>query len=355
MTAPLQTGSIALPIPSGTASIPAISDAVPPASIHATSNQPPTPTVEPAVVPVVNHNSVAVTGTNTETALSIATSLLIATTIPAAPPDASLASSAPKVIKPADGVPVPEPDEVLCQVGFFKQLNYMFMVENYQAVNQMFAYLPKGLENGINAAIRMQSLQPLNTLKTDGFVTCMAYFLIPKSKVDTLALQLHTPNSPVYNNSNPQVATMMKLINPQYPLVVDPSAMGSYPSSAATNPAMAAGQPAGGSPFGSDTFAHQEINRSSSYIAVPVVAGAFMYASVMMMVARRYRQKRRQSHLLENSPIQEPAWMSGRASMSQVVPNNSRDSQGSGNVSGRSIRSQPISAPVMAQNSLGWN
>jgi hypothetical protein len=146
---------------------------------------------------------------------------------------------------------------------------------------------------------------------------------------------------------------MMKLINPQYPLLVDGS-MGSYPSSAATNPAVAPGQPAAGSPFGSDTLGHQEVNRTSSYVAMPVVAGAFLYASAMMIVARRYRQKRRQTHLLEDSPVQEPAWMTGRASMSQV-PNNSRDSQGSGNISGRSIRSQPISAPVMAQNSLGWN
>jgi hypothetical protein len=227
----------------------------------------------------------------------------------------------------------------------------MFMVENYQAVNQMFAYLPEGLEGGINATVRMQSLQPLNTLKTDGFVTCMAYFLCPKSKVNTLALQLHTPNSPLYNNSNPQVATMMKLINPMYPLLVDGS-MGSYPSSAATNPAVAPGQPAAGSPFGTDTLSHQEVSRTSSYVAVPVVAGAFMYASAMMIVARRYRQKRRQTHLLENSPIQEPAWMTGGQGM---AGNNSRDSHGSANVSGRSIRSQPISAPVMAQNSLGWN
>jgi hypothetical protein len=247
-----------------------------------------------------------------------------------------------------------EPDEALCQVGFTKELNYMFMVENYQAVNQMFTYLPEGIEDGINATCRMQSLQPLNTLKADGFVTTMAYFLCPKAKVNTLALQLHTPNSPLYNNSNPQVATMMRLINPQYPLLVDGS-MGSYPSSAPTNPAVAPGQPAAGGPFGSDTLGHQEVSHTSSYVAVPVVAGAFMYASAMMIVARRYRQKRRQSHLLEDSPVPEPAWMTGRRSMSQVPGNNSRDSQGTANVSGRSIRSQPISAPVMAQNSLGWN
>jgi hypothetical protein len=357
ITASLQTGAINLPIPSGTVSAAIVSGAivplVSPAKSPVISTEPPTPTVGPALVPAINHNSVAVTGTNTETALSIAPNLLLATTIPSAPPDASLATSAPKVIKPADGVPTMEPDEALCQVAFFKELNYMFMVENYQAVNQMFTYLPEGIEAGINATVRMQSLQPLNTLKTDGFVTCMAYFLCPKSKINTLALQLHTPNSPLYNNSNPQVATMMKLINPQYPLLVDGS-MGSYPSSAATNPAVAPGQPAAGSPFGSDTLGHQEVNRTSSYVAMPVVAGAFLYASAMMIVARRYRQKRRQTHLLEDSPVQEPAWMTGRASMSQV-PNNSRDSQGSGNISGRSIRSQPISAPVMAQNSLGWN
>jgi hypothetical protein len=113
------------------------------------------------------------------------------------------------------------------------------------------------------------------------------------------------------------------------------------------------GQPAAGGPFGQDTLGHQNVSPSALPITMPVVAGAFLFASAMMIVGRRYKQKRRQTHLLENSPLQEPAWMTGGASMSPH--NNSRDSQGSANMSGRSIRSQPISAPVMAQNSLGWN
>jgi hypothetical protein len=74
------------------------------------------------------------------------------------------------------------------------------------------------------------------------------------------------------------------------------------------------------------------------------------YGAAMILVARRFKKKR-QSHR-RSSSVQTggDGWMSG-----PYNPENSRASQGSGDTSGRSVRTQQISAPVMSENSLGWN
>jgi len=87
----------------------------------------------------------------------------------------------------------------------------------------------------------------------------------------------------------------------------------------------------------------------------------------MFLIARRYK-KRKQSHRRSSSimsPTQmrqsgSPALMGGAfMSGGRVSPGgtvtNDRNSRGSGRSAGNSARTQQISAPMMAENSLGWN
>lgn len=82
---------------------------------------------------------------------------------------------------------------------------------------------------------------------------------------------------------------------------------------------------------------------SSVGIGVGVVGGAAAYGAGMFWVARRYR-KRRQLHQRSNSTAEQQSEGRAGGSAGRLSPN-----------SLRSNRTQMISAPVMAENSLGWN
>lgn len=165
------------------------------------------------------------------------------------------------------------------------------------------------------------------------------------------------------------------MINPAIPLKGDNSlGTPSAPGSGKDDPSTSKNPDPGneGVPI-SQVDNSSPVRAKSVGIAAGVVCGAAAYGAAMFFVARRYR-KRKQSHRRSPSMLSSPVLSgtspdytvgAGTALMSggrgdgdrSSTPHNGyyyeRNSRGSGH-SGSTGRQQ-ISAPVMAENSLGWN
>ncbi|OQO02565.1 hypothetical protein B0A48_12093 [Cryoendolithus antarcticus] len=284
----------------------------------------------------------------------------------------------PRMIQPPGGVPSPEEvNGTLVQVAFNYGLNYRFVAQNPTAISQIFAFLPQGLAYGMGidpAHVKMNALVPYDTSKQLGYMKTLAQAYVPSDMVDQLQLNLHTPVSSIYGNPSAAVRTLMSMVDPSLP--VQPGSTTDGSQTAIDNPAATTSSSAGdGAPIGADSGASQPVRGTSVGIGVGAACGAAVYAAAMIYVARRYR-KRRQSHQRSSSV---PA-VAGRPEMAQYgavgggmggyfmsggdgrtasgsamssAARGSRNSAGSSN--GRSVREQGISAPVMSENSLGWN
>ena len=292
----------------------------------------------------------------------------------------TIPSYVPHVIKPPGGViPVQPQNTTLIQIGFNQSLNYDFVVANTLSQSQIFEFLPEGIAFGLNVPITnvtMQILVPYDTTQEGlDYVPTLALAYVPSDMVDSLGLDLHVPPSNFYNNPDVAVRTLVSAINPAFPILAGGklggangiSYTGSSPSSTATSTVD------DGAPLGSGSGNSAPVNGTSVGIGVGVVCGAAAYGAAMFFVARRYK-KRRQTHYrspsLLNSPVmsQGPhdfmggahtALMSGgRGDSSRSMSPlgyGLRDSRGSGGSGSGSTVRQQISAPVMAENSLGWN
>jgi hypothetical protein len=273
---------------------------------------------------------------------------------------------------PVSSHPVPPEDSTLIQIAFKEGLHYEFVVGSQLAINQIFTYLPIGVSDGLDVSenqMVMQYLQPYNTLARLHYVTTLAMAYIPSDQVDKLSLDILNANSPIYQNSDKSVKTLMDMIDPTVPLLAGQgltpggtpvnSGEGSASSDDASNEDSAPGSDTGSS----------GVRPSSVGIAVGAVAGAAVYGAAMFLVARRYK-KRKAAHQRASSmqsdetprPGENTNLMAGaRGSYGSRMPGraNSNNGRGSRNSdrsddSGRSGRTY-ISPPVMAENSLGWN
>ncbi|EHK98710.1 putative Signaling mucin MSB2 [Glarea lozoyensis 74030] len=237
---------------------------------------------------------------------------------------------------------------------------------------QIFKYLPQGIADGLGLDIdqvTIQSLAPLDTTAQLGFITTLAMAYIPTSLVESLSLDLHIPTSAIYKNDDNSVQTLVNYINPAIPITPGSNLDGSGSSS---GPGASPSSPGGGSSNNDGAFNTDNQNQSSSVkgttagIAMAAIGGSAAYGAAMFLIARRYK-KRKQSHRRSSSLMGpemrsgSPALMGGaNAFMSggRVSPGgtitNDRNSRGSGRT-GNSARTQQISAPMMAENSLGWN
>ncbi|MCJ1366056.1 hypothetical protein MMC16_005181 [Acarospora aff. strigata] len=194
----------------------------------------------------------------------------------------------------------------------------------------------------------------------------MAY--IPADLVDRLKLDLLAPPSLIYRNPDSSVNMLMARIDPGFSILANqPYGEGALGGNGNGNGgASSTSSPGDGAPLGGNMENSSSVKGTSVGIGVGVVAGAAVYGAAMFFVARRYRRKR-QGHYRSRSLIDtgdmvqssgagaSSALMSGgRADgWRSVTPGyDGRDSRNSGR-SG-STRAQ-ISAPVMAENSLGWN
>lgn len=277
----------------------------------------------------------------------------------------------------------------LIQVGFKYGLNFPFVVNTENSASQIFAYLPQGIAWTLNITsdkVKMNALMPFDTTKSLNYITTLAQAYIPADLVNQLQLDLYTARSNAYSNPDQSVHALMDMINPAIPILPGANMDDGTETSASYNPqATSSGKQGAGAPIGGDSGSSQSVKSSSVGIGLGACAGAALYAAAMVYVARRYRKKR-QSHKRASSlqapgemSQRSPATLSGggmggyfmsgangirgsgttrgsvgaRGSGSGSGGRGSRNSDGSSN--GRSVREQGISAPVMAENSLGWN
>ncbi|KAK2742273.1 hypothetical protein FQN55_007942 [Onygenales sp. PD_40] len=336
----------------------------------------PTPTPEPTTKKPLPPLS-----TDTETKISIPTSIVYQPTPPAPNPTVTdKPSSLPRIISPDSGIPKTPADSILVQFGFNASLAYELVVTNRDSILQIFGYTPEGVSHALKLAeskVVMQSIQPYDTLETLHYTIALALFYIPENQVDKLSEALHNPFSRLFTNPDASVARLMSFIDPTIPLVP-----GGYPIGQETgpggNPTTPAGDgdgdgdgdsPGSGGDGAGGSSGSSNVKATSVGIGLGVVGGAALYGAAMFFVARRYRRKRklhrRTSSLTsgmgdtpESGPTASDALMSGGRPDGYTSPtpynaNGGRTSQNSGGAG--SARTQMISAPVMAENSLGWN
>jgi hypothetical protein len=287
-------------------------------------------------------------------------------------------SSFPRVILPGAGVPEQPSNTTLIQIGFNYPLNYRFVVSSPVSVAQIFEFLPQGIAYGLTRngggesgdgvgipvdQVVMQSLQPSDTSQQLGYITTLAFAYIPSDLPPQLERALHTPISAIYRNPNPSVNTLMGMINPSWPILAR-GPLGSVPGGGYNGPASTGAPGGDGTPLGGSASSSSSVKGTSIGIGVGVVAGAAVYGAAMFFVARRYKQRKQRHSRSSSIPAHDPSdALMGGALMSggretpihhgRTTPSNGRDSRGSGR-SG-SARAQQISAPMMAENSLGWN
>lgn len=280
-------------------------------------------------------------------------------------------TSLPRVIQAPGGMPSAPANTTLIQVGFNHGLNYPFVVSQWKSATQIFEYLPYGIAYGLGieaSDVTMYSLQPYDTTADLHYITTLALAYVPSERVTQLQLLLRTPVSDIYDNPDASTKFLISMVNPSIPILYG-STTGSTGSSGTNDQSSSTTSSAGdGAPIGGDSGSSSPVNGTSVGIGVGAVAGAAVYAAAMVFVARRYRKKRAGHARTSSVPGMEPEmsqrysgggmgsfFMSGGRGPGRISPNprGSRNSGGSSN--GRSVREQGISAPVMAQNSLGWH
>lgn len=329
--------------------------------------------------------SIEATGTNTDTDYTLPTSWHFAPTSPPTTPESSgtfavatssTGSSAPgiptympRLIQPPGGMPAPPVNATLIQIGLGYGLNFPYVVRESDSASQIFAYLPQGIAYGLgipNDKVKMNALMPFDTSSSLQYITTLAQAYVPSDLVDQLELDLHQPMSGIYSNPDEMIRTLMNMINPAIPILPGAN-MDNGDTSSADNPAATGGpSSAQGAPIGGDTGESRPVRGSSVGIGVGAVCGAAAYAAAMVYIARRYKKKRASHQRTSSVPTAGEMSENGRGGMggffmaggrgSSAIGSDSTGSRYSGHSSnGRSVREQGISAPVMSENSLGWN
>ena len=341
----------------------------------------PGPTSTPAVPPPQKYYgkgpyTQSPVGYDTSTTQSVPTSILHG---PSSTPSAtqghyfgpsSLPSNVPQILYQNGGPGSQPPNTRMINIAFRSPLNYLFVYNNTVSQQQIFYYIPLGICYGLEidvSQVTMQSLRAWDTYEDVGYVTTLADVWISEGLVDNLGLLVSVPVSRFYRNPDNSTAFLLSMINNAIPITGSngtdggSSAFGNIP--AETNSAKTAGAPIGG-----DIGNSEHVRASSVGIGVGVACGAAAYGAAMFFVAKRYK-KRRQSHLRSSSMFNSPvmshagpdagagaALMSGAMGERSASPYYDNDGRAGSRGSGRSGSSRhQISAPVMAENSLGWN
>jgi hypothetical protein len=267
----------------------------------------------------------------------------------------------PQVIAPAGGIPQPPQNSTLIQLGFNGELKYTFVATTPISASQIFLYVPIGVAYALQlntSQVLMQSIRPYDTTKKNGYVTTLAMAFIPSDMVDVLDLQLHTQFSRLYEQQDPPARTLMGFLDPTIPLIASQGLVSS--SSSGPGNIASSGNPNNGGynndgTDGGDGGANNattNVRPATVGIAMTVVCGAMMYGAGMFYVARRYRNRRQLHQRSRSLPDDRLSGPPGTESVFRTLsPHGGRNSRHSG----RSNRTQMISAPVTAENSLGWN
>lgn len=297
---------------------------------------------------------------------------------PTATTSTGLPSNIPKMILPDDpNQPIPD-GSVPIQIGFLFPLNYMFVSKNTVAAAQIFKYLPVALADSGGFStdrILISKIVPYDTRDQWGYITALAKVHYPQSMLDNLQMDLLAPNSALYNNNLEIVRNLTSVINTKVDLFGNVD--GDYTGDSGNNDSGSNRNNDAFDNGGSDGQSAKQ-KATTAGIAVGAFGLSVMYGAAMFIVARRYKRKRqghrRTSSIGSSQRSSEmrytghgsPALMGGAlmsrdfsnygATNDPAVRPGGRDSHGSGRSGmGNSARTAYISAPVAAENSLGWN
>lgn len=272
------------------------------------------------------------------------------------------------------------------QIAFKEPLNYEFVAGHSKSAAQLLSGVPSLLmfEGGITnkSLVQMRRLEPLNTQDVYGYITTLAICTYPIDLVPTLSMDVKLPNSRLYQNTEVLLFNISQQINSAIGIYLGDSAAGSSSVGSSGGNSDDGTSKTGGN--GGDVFQNTSGDSTSSStkakvagIAIGAAALAGAYGGLMFFIARKY--KRRQMARSRASSLSNPdsmhrgsPAMMGGALMSQdftnygAVSGGGRDSHGShgssnqasvnqASVNQASGRTAYISAPVAAENSLGWN
>ncbi|KAL2260471.1 hypothetical protein VTK26DRAFT_5504 [Humicola hyalothermophila] len=290
-------------------------------------------------------------------------------------------SDLPSAIAPNNGVQEQPEDTMLIQIGFREGYNYRFVVADGRAAAQIFRLLPEALSDAGGFSIdkaQVKRLVPLDTQSSLGYITTCAIVTYPISMVEALSSDIRLPNSALYNNEDQLIYNFTQQINPAIPIIIGeyPDGTGGVAGGEDNSGDDSSGGGSNSDPFGNSGNTGGDQSGAQRGTTAGIVSGAVAvaaaYGAVMFVVARRYKRKkqmhRRASSIGSSNPDMgeysrgSPALMGGAllsrdfTSSYGAVPPGGRDSHGSGRSGmGGSGRTQFISAPVAAENSLGWN
>ncbi|KAI1142410.1 hypothetical protein F5Y05DRAFT_225568 [Hypoxylon sp. FL0543] len=293
------------------------------------------------------------------------------------PTATGIPTSLPKAITPWTEPPEQPKDTTLIQISFLYGENYQHLVDQPLAASQMFNLLPQGLAYGggfETERVVMYNIRPYDTIARLGYITSQAMVWYPTEGISKLSDDIGYPTTPLYNHPDPLVRNLTSQINPAIGIMPG-SVLGGAAGSDGNNGADPTDSgPTNNDPFdtqgpGEQTTSAQQGMTAGIAVGAASVAGA--YGAAMFIIARRYKRKkqRHQRSSSINSPSDmrqtgSPALMGGALLSRDFTSNpgyggatgNTRDSQGSGRSGmNSSARTANISAPVAAENSLGWN
>ena len=134
-------------------------------------------------------------------------------------------TSVPQIIVPPNGVNISASLDStlvdLVQIGFFYGLNYDFVNQHDASIDQIFTFLPQGIAYGLTIPVDqivMQTLRAYDTMQNLSYVTTLAFFYMPQTLVTSLEHELQNSTSPLYQNPDASVRSIMSLINPAIPI-----------------------------------------------------------------------------------------------------------------------------------------
>ncbi len=230
----------------------------------------------------------------------------------------------------------------------------------------------------------VQRLVPYDTTEQLGYVTMLAICTYPTTLVDQLRMDMRIPTAAIWNDPDPLAYNMSQEINPGIDILLgstlDYAATGTGGGSSASSTANP------NDPFGNNDNNSADQTPSQRGMTVGIAVGAVVvsaaYGGAMFIIARRYKRKKQSVHRRSDSlatPSEmrqtgSPALMGGALLSRDFTStyggvagtvdggansggrNSGRNSQGSGRSNmNNSARTAYISAPVAAENSLGWN
>jgi len=390
-----------------------VSTSLPSSKVTPTSTPTSTDPLEPtSLQPTEQITSLRATATITDSQLWLPTSLIIEQTSPTLVPTQVLApttaqtlpSNLPQFLTPSTGGQSDQPpDTTLIQIAFKYAFNYEFLCENPFAAVQIFTYLPLALSQGEDmplGRITIKSLVPSSAFNGLDYIMTKALVYFPTEGVPILRQDIRLPNAPLYSNPNDLIRNLTSTIDSSIDILTgEPWGYGPDESASST-PSSDSGNGTGGgvgSEDNNDDATPQDRARTVGFV-VGGIAFAGVYGAGMFVVARRYKRKK-QSHQrassvgggagissYRDSPVRfstpemapSPDMTQGSGMRSAPISRDfssysgvqagvvvaspvggGRDSHGSGrtglSMANGSMRSAWISAPVAAENSLGWS